>query len=74
MNTMLEGQAAQLSEYLNNNDTLSAQIYLERLNFSHPTQDRIMMEVSSLRNMSVQNVAEIIESCTLIPSDNFLSK
>ncbi|MCE2573245.1 hypothetical protein [Motilimonas eburnea] len=61
MNEMIEGQASQLQQLLDDNNDISLMIYLEGKNFSHMQQRHIVEQLKHINNPTFDDLAGLLD-------------
>ena len=61
MNGMIEGQASQLYDLLNDNNDISLMLYLEKKQFDHRQQREIVEQLKSMNHPTQDQLASLLD-------------
>ncbi|MCG9757065.1 hypothetical protein L1D40_17895 [Shewanella insulae] len=62
MNTLIEFEAQRLADLFTQGDTLSIHMFMDSMSMPFDVQEKLFNEISALKNLDHQQIAQVIES------------
>ncbi|QYJ92454.1 hypothetical protein [Shewanella spartinae] len=62
MNTLIEFEAQRLADLFMQGDTLSIHLFMDSMSMPFDVQEKLFNEISALKNLDHQQIAQVIES------------
>ncbi|CAM3910334.1 MULTISPECIES: hypothetical protein [Shewanella] len=62
MNTLIEFEAQRLADLFTQGDTLSIHMFMDSMSMPFDVQEKLFNEISALKNLDQQQIAQVIES------------